>query len=280
MLIKSYAKVNLILKLGPRKEKLHEVVTLISKINLFDELKVNLNSSGKVRVITKNIKIKQQDNLVYKAIMLLKKTTGFKQGVEVEIKKNIPVMAGLGGGSSNAAATLLFLNRKLKLNLPANKINQLAIKLGSDVPSFLEPGTVLVGGNGEKLTKVKIKLPRYVFLVKPNKGVKTSTAYQVFDAHNLKPKKPNLEQTLKLLKQKELLELMVNDLEAPLYKEYNFLNKTNLELAKFGFDKVMLSGSGSTLFGITNKADICKNAYSKMHKKYGFIGIYKFFNTR
>ena len=280
MLIKSYAKVNLILKIGPRKEKLHEVVTLISKINLFDELKVNLNSSGKVRVITKNIKIKQQDNLVYKAIMLLKQTTGFKQGVEVEIKKNIPIMAGLGGGSSNAAATLMFLNRKLKLNLSANKINQLAIKLGSDVPSFLEPGTVLVGGNGEKLTKVKIKLPRYVFLVKPNKGVKTSTAYQVFDAHNLKPKKPDLEKTLKLLKQKELLELMVNDLEAPLYNEYNFLSRTHLEIAKFGFDKVMLSGSGSTLFGITNKVDICKNAYSKMHKKYGFIGIYKFINTR
>ena len=280
MFIKSYAKVNLILKVGPRKDKLHEVVTLVSKISLFDELKINTNNSGKVKVTTKNIRIKQQDNLVYQAIMLLKQATGFKQGVEVIIKKKIPLMAGLGGGSSNAAATLLFLNRKLNLNLTANKLNQLAIKLGSDVPSFLEPGTVLVGGHGEKLTKINIKLPRYIFLVKPNKGVKTSRAYEVFDAQTLNPKKPKLEQTLKSLKNKKLLELMVNDLEGPLYKEYKFLKRIYLELAKFGFDKVMLTGSGSTIFALTNKTNVCKKTYSKIHKKYGFIGIYKFINTR
>ena len=177
--IETPAKVNLTLEvLGKREDGYHEIASVMQAISLFDTLTFVL--SDEIKVLAEIEDLETQDNLVYRAAMLLRKTSGVSAGAEVHLDKQIPLAAGLGGGSSDAAATLLGLDRLWGLELGERELKELAAQLGSDVPFFVTGGTALVEGRGERVSNVKTPPTLWLVLVFLEYRLenKTATAYK------------------------------------------------------------------------------------------------------
>ena len=177
--IETPAKVNLTLEvLGKREDGYHDIVSVMQAISLFDTL--TIRPSDEIKVVAEIKDLKTRDNLVYRAAMLLRETSGVSAGAEVQLDKQIPLAAGLGGGSSDAAATLLGLDRLWSLGLGEEELKELAAQLGSDVPFFVTGGTALVEGRGERVSNVKAPLTLWLVLAFPDHRLenKTATAYK------------------------------------------------------------------------------------------------------
>ena len=177
--IEAPAKVNLTLEvLGKRKDGYHEIASVMQAISLFDTL--TFRPSDEIKVLAEIEDLETQDNLVYRAGMLLRETSGVSAGAEVHLDKQIPLAAGLGGGSSDAAATLLGLDRLWGLEFGEGKLKELAAELGSDVPFFVTGGTALVEGRGERVSNVKTPPTLWLVLAFPDHRLenKTATAYK------------------------------------------------------------------------------------------------------
>lgn len=177
--IKTPAKVNLTLEVwGRRADGYHEVSSVMQTVNLFDSITFAI--SEEVWLETDQAELDNRDNLVYKAADLLKERTGFAKGARISLRKGIPVAAGLGGGSSDAAAALLGLNRLWCLQLAEEDLGKLAAQLGSDVPFFLSGGTALAEGRGEQITTLPTPPTSWLVLSyrSHGHGNKTAAAYQ------------------------------------------------------------------------------------------------------
>ena len=158
LIAKANAKINLHLEiLGIRSDGFHELAMVMQSINLSDQLKMIRRNNNNIILKSNNNEISNgQDNLIVKAAMLLKKEVGNTQlGVEIELKKNIPIGAGLAGGSTDAAATLLGLNKLWNLNLEINQLEKMSEEIGSDVPFCISGGRQICFGRGEVLEKLK-----------------------------------------------------------------------------------------------------------------------------
>lgn len=179
--LESPAKVNLRLEiLKKREDGYHELRTIFQKISLHDTLRFSLRKKGGVSISADHPKLPVgKDNLVYKAVQSMLKASGYKGGVDIEIEKRIPLGAGLGGGSSNAATTLSALNRLLKMGLPKRKLMRMGLEIGADVPFFFLKGSAVGSGIGERLEKVALPDLWYV-LIYPNFEVSTRWAYGNF----------------------------------------------------------------------------------------------------
>ena len=177
--VQAPAKVNLTLEvLGKRPDGYHEIASVMQAISLFDTL--TFLPSDEIKVLAEIEALGTQDNLVYRAGMLLRETSGVSAGAEIRLDKQIPLAAGLGGGSSDAAATLLGLDRLWGLELAEGELKELAAQLGSDVPFFLTGGTALVEGRGERVSNVKTPPTLWLVLAFPDHRLenKTATAYK------------------------------------------------------------------------------------------------------
>jgi 4-diphosphocytidyl-2-C-methyl-D-erythritol kinase len=280
MILKSYAKINLILKVFKKEGSLHPILSLMDKIELHDKLSLVFNKTGKISVSFKKSKIDLKDNTIYKSLMLLKQETKFKQGIHVEVIKNIPLASGLGGGSSNAAVVLSYVNKKLKLNLSRNKLISLAYIVGSDVPSFLVDGSVVISGYGEKVESIKLKDTSNFLIVKPNIGVSAKHAYQYFDKTVKTDKKILVKQLKKIISNNDINEIMTNDLELPVLNNVASLNKLKKHLLTYKFDKVMLTGSGSAFIAFSSSKKLLIKAKKELASKYEFVVISKRLKTR
>ena len=173
--IQAPAKVNLTLEvLGKREDGYHEIASVMQTISLLDSL--TFLTSDEIKVLADIEDLEAQDNLVYRAAMLLRETSGVSAGAEVHLDKQIPLAAGLGGGSSDAAATLLGLDRLWRLELGEGKLKELAAQLGSDVPFFVTGGTALVGGRGERVSNVKTPPTLWLVLAFPDHRLENKTA--------------------------------------------------------------------------------------------------------
>ncbi|MFN3966885.1 MAG: 4-(cytidine 5'-diphospho)-2-C-methyl-D-erythritol kinase [Endomicrobiia bacterium] len=160
MKLLSPAKINLSLRiLNKREDGYHNIKSILQTVSLYDEIFISDSSSGKeIDFVCKpEVTKKPEDNLAYKAILLLKRYTSEKRKVKVKIIKNIPVGAGLGGGSSNAATILKGLAKFWNIKISLNELKKLALKLGADVTFFLYGGKCLVEGSGERIKKLKLK---------------------------------------------------------------------------------------------------------------------------
>lgn len=280
MILKSYAKINLILKVFKKEGSLHPILSLMDKIELHDKLSLVFNKTGKISVSFKKSKIDLKDNTIYKSLMLLKQETKFKQGIHVEVIKNIPLASGLGGGSSNAAVVLSYVNKKLKLNLSRNKLMSLAYIIGSDVPSFLVDGSVVISGYGEKVESIKLKDTSNFLIVKPNIGVSAKHAYQYFDKTVKTDKKILVKQLKKIISNNDIYKIMTNDLELPVLNNVASLNKLKKHLLTYKFDKVMLTGSGSAFIAFSSSKKLLIKAKKELASKYEFVVISKRLKTR
>ena len=285
MLINSYAKINLCLDVGRKMpNNYHKINSVFHQIDLHDKILIKKTKQDRI-AIKSNIKnIENKDNLAYKAASLLKNEYKIKEGIEININKRIPLQSGLGGGSSNAASTLIALNKLFNLKLNKNELIDLASKIGSDVPFFIEGKTCLVSGIGDRIKRINSNLKLYLIIIKPKIGISTKLAYNEYDKHiknTQEIKKENkTKELVKALKQKnaeKVAENLHNDFETVIIKKYPIIKKMKDDLIKNSALNALMSGSGSAVFGIFKNKSEAENAFRKLGKRYSFVYLSKSF---
>ncbi len=255
----SFAKINWILKvLGKRDDGYHEVATLLQTIDLRDDLELETRAAGlELRLEGRPVAVGEQ-NLVCRAVRLLQKRFGVGGGLRVRLRKRIPVGAGLGGGSGNAAMTLLALNRLWDLGLKRRQLAEIGAELGSDIPFFLFGGTALGQGRGERLTPFPDPPPESLLLLYPGFEISAREAYQAGGWESLERAKELTKEQVDttILRFRRTVErglsalnLAENDFDGPLLSRYPRLARASESLRRAGCQRVMLCGSGSTLLG-------------------------------
>ena len=253
--VKAPAKINLTLDvLYKRPDNYHEVEMIMTTVDLADRIGLENREDGLIKIISADRFVPDDDrNFAYQAAKLLKDTYGIKHGVSITIEKEIPIAAGLAGGSSDAAATLRGLNELWNLNLSLETLAELGAKIGSDVSFCVYGGTALATGRGEKIEELTAPPACWVVLAKPRIGVSTAEIYG-----NLKVDEivhPNTKAMLKAIETNDY-ELMCNSLgnvlESVTFNLYPEVVTLKEQMQRFGADAVLMSGSGPTVFGLVD----------------------------
>ncbi|WP_031516449.1 4-(cytidine 5'-diphospho)-2-C-methyl-D-erythritol kinase [Desulfofalx alkaliphila] len=252
---KACAKINLTLKvLGKRNDGYHQVEMIMQSLKLHDEMVFYPGGAG-IELAVEGAVPPGEDNIVYQAARLLMQYSGRQRGASITLKKNIPVAAGLAGGSADAAATLLALNKLWDLKLTDKELFMLAAKLGSDIPFCLMGGTALAGGRGEELTKLSPAPEMGVVLVKPPFGVSTAQIYGEYDASKAAEDFGAVtESMINAINKRDVYAIarhLTNDLEQVTLKKYPLLKEIKERLIRAGALGVLMSGSGPTIYGLT-----------------------------
>ena len=218
MLLNSYAKINLYLKIGKKlKSSYHNIQSVMQPVQLNDTISFEKLNEDIIIVQSNNPDLESKGNLAYKAASLLKDNLKVKEGVKIVLKKSIPISAGLGGGSSNAANTLVTLNKLWGLNLTQKKLIEFGAEIGADVPFFIVGKTSLVEGIGDKIKTLRKSISLNLVLVNPGIKVSTSWAYKQFDKN--KPKiadKTDIKELINAINKKDVKKIsenMHNDFE-------------------------------------------------------------------
>ncbi len=252
--IKTPAKINWSLSvLKKRTDGYHDIISLIHSIDLYDTL---VFEESEVIEIVCNAPIKIKNNLVYKAAKVLANYAGIKKGIKITIKKDIPIGAGLAGGSSDAAATLKTLNEFWNINLSSEELIQLGKSLGSDVTFFFHLPISIVEGKGEIIKPLEIKKSYNLLLIKPPFSVSTRWAYESLGiksqlTENYEKINNNIWHLYDLLCKGVLDNIYLwNDLEKPVIRRYPEIDRLKKRLLKAGAKFSLMSGSGSTVFGL------------------------------
>lgn len=242
----SPAKVNLFLRiLGRRPDGYHELASLFQTIALCDTLHFNMSD---VDLLTStNLTLPTgPSNLIWKAIKIFREKTGIFFPVKVLLEKRIPLEAGLGGGSSNAATALWAMNRLAGMPATSTDLMKWSAEIGSDVPFFFSSGTAYCTGRGEKIASLNPLPNQKISIFKPLQGLSTPAVYQRLKVENLERRDP--EAFLKRFVDND--PYYFNDLEVPAFELLTSLQQFKRSLERLGFDHVLLSGSGSAFFCI------------------------------
>jgi 4-diphosphocytidyl-2-C-methyl-D-erythritol kinase len=275
--IRAPAKINLSLRVvGQRRDGYHLLDTIMVPVSLYDEIEIRKIPGGKKKAADRLIKVtcghpsvpRGEKNIAYRAARLLMQRAGSEQPVHVHIRKRIPLGAGLGGGSTDAAATLIGLNRLLNLRLSPAKLEKMALSLGADVPFFIRARPARARGIGERLQPIR-KLTRFwVVIVYPGFPVSTARVFQSFCSTLTKP--PLNTSILSSLKSLEKLAgLLHNDLESVTLKRYPRLSLIKARLLHEGAAGGLMSGSGSSVFGVFASKDQAARALRRLRKEEG-----------
>ena len=260
----SPAKVNLRLEVLRRREDgYHELRTILQKISLQDTLRFVFKKEKGISIKTDHPNLSRgKSNLVYMAAQSILRRSDYKGGIRIEIKKRIPLGAGLGGGSSNAATTLKALNRMLTMNLSRKKLMEIGLGIGADVPFFFLEGSAIGSGIGERLKKIELPGLWYV-LIYPNFEVSTRWAYQNF----ILTKRQFRFKFHKFLETpEEISHLLMNDLEEVVSREYPQIGMMKKMLYSAGALGSLMTGSGPTVFGIFSEKGDASKAYQKVRR--------------
>lgn len=261
---KTPAKINWFLSvLNKRDDGYHNIISALQYIDVFDTL--SFEEANEVEVIS-DLDIPAEDNLVFMAAVLLRDYTSCNRGARITLKKDIPVAAGLGGGSSDAAATLIGLNQFWELRLDRTELLTIAAQIGSDVPFFLSGPFSLITGRGEKVSDIPDALSVDILLVKPDIGIPASLAYESFSTE-LTKKPIDIKLFCSSLVERDFYHLqrvLTNDLEQPVFKMYPAVREIKEQLIESGAVLSMMSGSGPTVYGIYHSADEAEEAASGM----------------
>lgn len=249
--VRSFAKINLALSvLGRRTDGYHDIQTVFQTVELCDELE--FRPSGKIELHCENLPgVRNEENLVWKAAKLFAEACGERRGASIMLRKNIPSGAGMGGGSGNAAATLLGLRRFWDIKIPDDRLVSLAEVLGSDVSFFLCGGTALGTGRGEKIRPLPDSPLLHIVLLFPGVYVSTTEAYRSLNLGLTSSLEDLRIQHFigQLQSGTDLLAGLFNDFEASILAAYPPIREAKSFLEKRGATFTMLSGSGSSVFG-------------------------------
>jgi 4-diphosphocytidyl-2-C-methyl-D-erythritol kinase len=254
----SPCKINLYLDvLSPRPDGYHEIVTVMEPVALFDRLIVS-EIPGGIDVSCDRAEIPDgKGNIVYRAAECLRERAGLSRGIAVRIEKRVPAGAGLGGGSADAAVALRALNQIWKARLPEDALKEIAARLGSDVPFFLDPRTSLCRGRGEIISPLPPAPPFWMVLIHPGVDVSTRWAYGELDRARRRPAPP-LEPLIESLPRgtiREIAPLLYNAFEEAVAKRHPEVSRALSFLMDAGALRALMSGSGSTAVGIAESRE-------------------------
>ena len=286
MRLRALAKINLGLDvLGKREDGYHELRMIMQTINMYDQLEIEVSQEPGIHISTNLPFIPtNENNLVYKAAKLLMDEFQITQGVRVELQKFIPVAAGMAGGSSDAAAAMIGVNRLFGLGLSVKELMERGVKIGADVPYCLLRGTALAEGIGDKLRSLPACPGCYVLIGKPGISVSTKYVYQNLKANELTDH-PDIDGIVDSLKNGDLqgiCDRLGNVLETVTIRDHPMIDEIKTFLIEQGASGALMSGSGPTIFGIFQEKSTARKALENM-RQFPFIKqayVVEPFNTR
>ncbi|MEW6210074.1 MAG: 4-(cytidine 5'-diphospho)-2-C-methyl-D-erythritol kinase [Acidobacteriota bacterium] len=264
--VRSFAKINWTLDvLFKREDDYHEIRTIYQTISLHDRIRLT-RTRGQIEILTDNPSApSDESNLAYKAASLLRERTGARDGARIEIEKRIPVAAGLGGGSSNAASALLGLCKLWRVEISESDLVEIAAGLGSDVPFFLLGGTALGVGRGEEVYPLEETRAENLLIANP--GVKVSTADAYRKLSRLTRQKAARIIPLSLIAAKGIHELPLaarNDFEQIVSAAHPEIAQLRRRLLELGASSAVMSGSGATMVGVFDNTKSCERAQAAL----------------
>ena len=272
MNIKAYAKINISLDIVGKRESdgYHLLKMIMQNIDLYDEISIEKQKEGITISCNKNYVPTDSRNLAYKAASLFKETYNIEDGVHIDIVKNIPVSAGLAGGSTDAAAVLKLMNKIFEVNVSDEELMNIGLKLGADIPYCINGGTALCEGIGEKITTLPPFKDKILVLVKPSFGVSTKEVYKSFNLDRVKVH-PKTESLIEAMEQDNLYYVannMKNLLENVTLRKHNILIKIKEDMNRYGAVGSMMSGSGPSVFAFFDDMLKAQRCYEKMKEDY------------
>ena len=270
MELKSLAKINLGLDvLGRRENGYHDVRMVMQTIYLYDNVKLEKRQEEGIVVETNLFFLPaDENNIAYKAAKLLFDEFELGGGLHIQLEKHIPVAAGLAGGSSNAAAVLVGMNRMYDLGLSQKELMERGVKLGADVPYCILRGTVLAEGIGEVLTPLPAMPKCYILIAKPGISVSTKVVYDKLDSKKIE-EHPDIDGILEGLQEENLSKIaaaMGNVLEKVTIEDYPIIEEIKDAMKAAGALNAMMSGSGPTVFGIFEDKTKAREAQQRIRQ--------------
>lgn len=284
--LKAMAKINLGLDVVRKREDgYHEVRMIMQTIRMYDQIELEPTEEPGIRVSANlNYLPTNEDNLVYKAAKLLMDEFDVKKGLNIGLRKFIPVAAGMAGGSSDAAAVMVGVNRLFHLNLSQKELMERGVKIGADVPYCIVRGTALAEGIGEKLTHLPPAPAGYVLIAKPGIHVSTKFVYTNLKANELESH-PDIDGQIQAIRSgdlKKVAELCGNVLETVTIPAYPVIEEIKDVMKKGGALNACMSGSGPTVFGLFDDREKAKAVYETLYGGELAKQVYltTFFNNR
>ncbi len=259
--ISAYGKINLFLDIkNVREDGFHNLEMVMQSIKLHDNITLIPTKKG-INITTDSQEIPtDESNLAYQAAKAVMQKTKIQKGVNIHIDKNIPVAAGLAGGSTDAAAVIKGMNQLFELDMDYKAMHELAAGLGSDVPFCIKGGTAFATGRGEILNWLSPLKKKWVILIKPPQKVSTKEVYQLYDKKNVDLGIP-VQRLIKIIKDKDLLDIKdgwANVLEPVTKTIIDEIEVIEEKLIEQGFNFTMMTGSGPTVFSLIDKDQVDK----------------------
>lgn len=274
--IKAYAKINLALDVKyKRDDGYHEMDMIMMPITLHDTLHVTFSDCDEIVCNDETLEI-NESNTIYQAITLMRKQFQIDKYFKVVLDKKIPTQAGLAGGSADGAAMLKAINELCQLQLTQQELIKIGVQIGADIPFCLVNKVSRVKGIGEQISEVNFDMDYYIVLVKPQSGVSTKEAFANIDFNHCEhPVIDDIEQKM-IHHDPDFAKLLKNTLEQPsmfLNKEIKLVKE---KLNNYNFDKILMSGSGSCVFALTQDYELAQQAKEEMEKQFPFAGVFEF----
>ncbi|MBR5598016.1 MAG: 4-(cytidine 5'-diphospho)-2-C-methyl-D-erythritol kinase [Lachnospiraceae bacterium] len=268
IVINAMAKINLGLDVLRRRENgYHDVKMIMQTVNIYDTLEFEKRDDEQIVIKVDAMELPtDENNLIYKATKLLFDQKGVTEGVDITLTKRIPIAAGMAGGSTDAAAALVGINRLFELGFSVEELKEIGVKIGADVPYCIEGGTALSEGIGEILTKLPDAPDCFVVVAKPEISVSTKYVYENLHANELKYH-PDIDGMVEAIKKQDLdgvCSRMENVLETVTETKYPIISEIKNLLKEAGAENALMSGSGPTVFAIFKEEEVAKEALEKV----------------
>ncbi len=281
--LKAYAKINLSLDvLNKRDDGYHNVEMIMQQIGLYDEIYLKKIDKGIIIDTDCEYLPIDKSNIVYKAAKIIIDKYKLNTGIYIYIKKNIPIAAGLAGGSTDAAAVLKGINTMFSLGLTTDKLLDIGKEIGADVPFCILGGAALAEGIGEKLTQIHGLKSGWIVLSKPNIGVSTADAYNNLNLNAIE-NRPDTEKLIVALENGNIYDiskLLCNVFEEGIFEKHPIVKKIKTKMIQYGALGCLMSGSGPTVFGIYKTYARAKSAYEKLKLIYNQTYLVRTHNGR
>lgn len=268
----AYAKINLGLDVtGKRADGYHQVRMIMQTVNICDVLTFQKSGQPQICLSSRQKELPcDRSNLIYRAAELIREQYGIKEGVEISFLKNIPVAAGMAGGSADAAAVFHGMNQLFKLSMSLDRMQELGVRLGADIPYCLMGGTALSEGIGEILTPLPAPPRAFLVVVKPDISVSTGYVYGNLRLSEL-AEHPDIDGMAEALRHgnlKGITERLGNVLETVTEREYPVIGRLKALMKQEGAAGALMSGSGPTVFGIWEEQREAQRAADRIQKAY------------
>lgn len=265
--IKAYAKINLGLDVVKRLENgYHEVKMVMQTVDIYDELEIYKAQDGIVITTDHGELPTDENNLVYKAANIMIEEFGIQEGIRIHLTKNIPIAAGMAGGSSDAAAAFKGINELFGLGCSQEQLMKFGVTVGADVPYCIMGGTALAEGIGEKLTALKPAPNCHLLIAKPDIDISTKYVYETLDSIGV-DSHPDIDGMVEAIEQGSLqgiVDRMENVLEKVTIGKHPVIDEIKCKMGELGAMNSLMSGSGPTVFGIFETQDKAQQAYEQM----------------